>query len=76
MPKDKASARDLVERGNELCRLDRITRGYEADTCRELEPLGRGRRGAQCDERIHHIVILPLQLAPCRHIETPDDRNV
>ena len=51
----EAALRHLVERGNQLCRLDCVALDYQADNSAEFEPLGDGGCGTQRDERTHHI---------------------
>src|SRR5215472_9543277 len=41
---DKASSGNLVKRGDELCSLDGVALNHEAETRREPEPRGPGRR--------------------------------
>src|SRR6516162_2711392 len=63
----KPPARDMIDRGDELCGLDRVALIDEAHPGPDLQPLRCGRRRGQRYERVHHIVIPLLQLATsCR----------
>src|SRR5262249_30096780 len=68
--------RDLVKRGDELCRLDRVALDDQAHPGAELEPPGRGGGRAQRNKRIHHIVVLALEFAAAWHVETAVNRDV
>src|SRR5690348_1215242 len=48
----KAAARDLVDRGDELGCLDRVALDDEAHAGRHLQAFGRHRRRGQSDERV------------------------
>ena len=73
---EKAPARDLIYRGNELCRLDRIPLGDEAHPGPDLQPRGRHRRGGQRHERVHRLGIFPRQFAALRERRRARGRDV
>ena len=59
----KPAARDLVDRGDELCGLDRVALDDEAHPGADLQGLRRHRRRGQGDERVHHVVVLLAEFA-------------
>src|ERR1700720_3336385 len=59
----KPAARDLVDRGDELCGLDRVALNDEAHPGPDLQGLGSHRRRRQCDERVHHVIVLLAEFA-------------
>jgi len=64
--KQKPAARHLVDRGDELCRLDRVALHDQAHPGRELQGLCDDRRSAQHDKRVHDLVIGLGQFAATR----------
>ena len=74
--KQKAAPRDLVETGDLLGRLDRITLHDQADTRAHLQPR-RSRSGRrQRHERVHHVVVLLRQIAALRKRRLARQRDV
>ena len=64
--KQKPPAGNLVDRSDELCRLDRVALDDEAHPGPNLQGLCRHRRCRQGHERVHHVVILLAELAASR----------
>src|SRR5262249_3390066 len=58
----KASARNLIERGDELGGLDSVALDHKADAGGDFEPLGSTSRGGQGDKGVHYIVVALAQL--------------
>ena len=76
MPNRKPSAAHLIDRGDQLRRLDRIALDDQADAGGDLQPLGGGRGRGQGDERIHHVVVALRQFAAAGRRGAPRHRDV
>src|ERR1700757_1013617 len=64
--KEEAPARNLIDRGNELCGLDRVALHDEAHARSGLQGLGHRCRRAEHAERIHDLAIGLGDLAAAR----------
>jgi hypothetical protein len=62
----KPSVRYLIDRGDQLCGLDRIALHDEADAGTELQRFRHRCRYAEHDERVHDLGILFWQVASTR----------
>ena len=76
MPNRKRPARDLVETGDLLGRLDRIALHDQADARADLQPRRRRGGSRQRHERVHHVVVLLRQIAALRKRRLARQRDV
>src|SRR4029077_2293733 len=72
----ETAARDLVDRGDELCGLDRVTLNDEAYAGAELDGFGRRRGRGERHKRVHHVVILLRQFAAAGERRLAGQRDV
>ena len=72
----EAAGGNLIDQGDQFCRLDRLALGDQADAGAELKPLCHRSRRGEHDERIHDVVIGFRRVAPDGERRRPRHRDM